>query len=118
MFDLAFAIPSISTESISVTRYVGSYDSSGVWSQSTSTTITGRASIQPLNGIEVQRLPENMRYESSVRVWFDKELQPATEGGLPGDRFTWNGDVYQIQAKVDWSGTGNYFEYLARKIVD
>ncbi len=117
MFDLAFAIPMVTSETITVTRHSGSYDSSGIWSQSSANTITGLASIQPLNGADVQRLPENMRSDAMVKIWFDQALQVADIGGTPGDRFTWQTDLYETQGKADWSDVGNFYEYYARKVV-
>jgi len=116
MFDLAFTIPIVSSETISVTRSTGSYDSFGVWSQSADSTISGIASIQPLDGEEIQRVPEAMRAEAMVKIWFTQELRGA-DTGLPGDRFSWMGSLYEVQGKVNWSATGNYYQYVARKVV-
>ncbi len=118
MFNLAFAIPAVSQEIITVSQHTGSYNSSGVWSSTLTGTVAGTASIQPLTGIEIQRVPENLRGESMVGIWFAQALNTAGETpGIPGDRFTWHGDLYEIQGKLDWSDVGNYYKYFARKVV-
>lgn len=118
MFDLSFAVNSLAFSTLSVTRFAGSYDSSGVWSQSSSSTIAGQASVQPLNGEDLKRVPESYRTESMVKLWFNQELETAGEGtATPGDRFAWQSDIYEVQGKADWSSIGNYFEYYARKVI-
>lgn len=78
------------------------------------------AVIQPLTGMQVLMLPEGFRNRSGVTVYCDTELQVTDEDyNLFGDRFTWNGYLYQVTFRQDWSSAelpNLHYKFVAFKI--
>ena len=75
------------------------------------------ASIQPMTGMQVLMLPEGFRDRQGVSVYCDTLLQVADEAKqLFGDRFTWNGYLYECTFRQDWITaplTNAHFKFLA-----
>lgn len=76
------------------------------------------ASIQPIAGFAVMLLPEGLRNRAGVEVWGDTLLYPVDETKkLLGDRFTWNGYIYEVTTREDWTNTDLvHYHYRAFKL--
>ena len=75
------------------------------------------ASIQPLSGMQVLILPEGFRDRMGVTVYCDTLLQVSDVAKrLFGDRFTWNGYLYETTFRQDWITAplpNAHFKFLA-----
>lgn len=76
------------------------------------------ASIQPISGFQVLALPEGMRNKELLKVYTTTSLQMADESsGTIGDRFTWNGRLYEIISKFNWADTDlTHYKFVAAKV--
>lgn len=85
-------------KSIIVTRTTGSYVD-GVWTANDPTTLTIKASVQPLRLDEMQAMPEGRRSSHVVKIYSDTELYPAIQGtGQNADQFTWQSKTWEVIA--------------------
>jgi len=90
---------------------------SGKWTESsTATNITG--SVQPLNGKDLQFLPEGRRDTGLVKVYSNTALSVSIEGtDTPGDVVIWGGKKWEvIQELVFANGLIDHYKYLAAYI--
>ena len=76
------------------------------------------ASIQPIRGMMVLMLPEGYRDRGGVTVYTETPMQLCDDTkGIYGDRFTWNGYLYEVTFRADWTGKRlNHLEYQAFKV--
>ena len=92
---LRYGKPSIGTGTGQVVRSVAILNNGNPW--------TMIASIQPMTGMQVLMLPEGFRDRQGVSVYCDTLLQVADDAKqLFGDRFTWNGYLYETTFRQDW----------------
>ena len=90
---------------------------SGKWTESSSTTsITG--SVQPLNGKDLQFLPEGRRDTGLCKVYSNTPLSVSIEGSeTPGDVVIWAGKKWEvIQELVFANGLIDHYTYIAAYI--
>ena len=75
-------------------------------------------SVQPMNGFQVMNLPEGWRNKEPVTVFSASYLQVADETlGTLGDRFNWNGYLYEFMKRSNWGGTDlPHYKYTAVKV--
>lgn len=73
-----------------------------------------RMSVQPMNQSELQRLPEGLRTQGSVKCYTSTELKTVvtSDCDIP-DRFDYQGVTYQVQSIENWSNVANYFKIIA-----
>lgn len=82
----------------------GGYDSQGMFVPGTSQTFTIIASIQPLNGREMQMLSEGSRARETFKVYTDTKLRTVSEqGSYAADRVEINGEWFEVMSVIDWS---------------
>jgi hypothetical protein len=81
-----------------------------------STVVTTQASVQPVSGRELLRLPEGLRTRELVAVYSPVELRTAnaTSGAL-ADQVAYGGATYEVQLVEDWSRLGGYWRGIAAK---
>ena len=78
-----------------------------------------RASIQPLKGFEIMLLPEGQRGIESIKIYTETLLQCLDETQkLKGDWISYNGKVFEVQPKQDWTDVERYgfYRYYAFKV--
>ena len=82
----------------------GGYDSQGMFVPGTYQTFTITASVQPLNGREMQFLSEGTRNRETFKVYTDMKLRPVSErGSQSADRVEINGEWFEVISVIDWS---------------
>ena len=85
----------------------------GKRSAPSTSTFTAVASLQPMPGQELARLPEGLR-DRDVRVFWTKVALQCGPGVEP-DRVAVGSDTWQVEECKDWTGLGNYFRSVIRK---
>lgn len=106
-FGLGPVVTQLAFDPITVTRAAGAY-TSGVWVAGLPSTFDAVASITPLKGRELARLPEGRRENGAVQAFLIVELRN-------GDRFTWSSATYEVDVVEDWSTYG-YWRVLAARV--
>lgn len=111
--NLAPAVASLAFDAITIERRVGSYVN-GVWTPSVSpTSLPIRASIQPINGRDIERLPEGRRSKAAIAIYTTTPLlldDVATS--QMADVITWRGKRWQVDHVESWDTFG-YVRALA-----
>lgn len=119
LFDLSAEVLALSGNTVTITRFnAQAFDSNGRLNASTtSSTFSLTASIQPLSGRDVQRLPEGLRDRRGHSIWHTTELRPAdAAAGTPGDRFTYDGRTFEVISSERWADLGNFFKSIALQV--
>lgn len=117
ILDVTDVVADFATETLIVTRasaaptYVH-----GKLVPATATTFNTAAHVQPSGGRDVLRLPEGQRSREAITVWSVADLAVAVEGGPKGDRFTWNGNTYEVQAIKAWRAAGGFCESVCTRV--
>jgi hypothetical protein len=78
-------------------------------------TLSISASVQPLSGRDLQRLPEGMRAAERLKLY---TTTPLAAIGAP-DVVTIDGDDYEVEHVERWTGFGagaDYYKIVARKV--
>lgn len=89
----------------------------GKWT-GTSTTMNITGSVQPLNGKDLQFLPEGRRDTGLCKVYSNTALSVSIEGkDAPGDIVVWHGKKWEvIQELVFANGLIDHYKYIAAYI--
>ncbi|MFH0902140.1 MAG: hypothetical protein V2A73_16030 [Pseudomonadota bacterium] len=78
----------------------------GIWIDGSQSETTITASVQPVSGQALERLPEGLRTRDSVRVITDDDLQSADENDSKvADRIVWQSEEYEVVAVQNWLHT-------------
>ena len=86
----------------------------GRWQKDQPQKLSVPACIQPLTGVDLQRLPEGQRTRDHVVVFSESPLQTAdAAAGTPADVLTWFGRRYEVQAVEAW---GPFWKCVAAKV--
>lgn len=96
----------------------GSYVA-GEWVPGSTSIITIQANVHPFTDYQVMILPESDRTKSWLWVFSASELRQKKEGssGYNGDRFTWNGEVYEVMKTQKYEMTvQDHFEAKAVRV--
>lgn len=91
---------------IDVTSRSGGAYTQGRWISAAPTTVSGvAATVQPANGRDLLRLPENRRTSEAVRIITRQPLSAGDEqAGREADRVTYLGLEYEVGHVASWSG--------------
>jgi hypothetical protein len=114
LFDFADLVAGFATGTYTVTRAPSpSLDAEGRAVPSPSTVLVIVASVQPLSGRELERLPESFRGKETRKLYTATQLR--TEGeGFSADRIAIDGASWQVEGVEDFSAAG-YFKALVTK---
>jgi len=113
LFDLTGAVSMLSTHTITVRRFaVDTYDANGYANARSSSTFTARASVQPITGRELARLPDGANATDYVSVWSDATLQLRDRVTVPGR------GSFEVEHLDHWSDAGAYTKVIARQLDD
>lgn len=109
LFDLSFAVAAFSTHVITVRRYDAAVFVNGRAQARTYTDTIARASVQPISGADLKRLPEGFDPTDVKSVWVEFVMQD-------GDTVIIGGAEHQVEKLEDWSLAGNYSKAIVRKL--
>lgn len=72
----------------------------GDWVEGTEEQITIQANVHPFSDYQVMMLPESDRTKSWMWLFTVSDIRQKKEGsqGWGPDRFTWDGDLYEVMA--------------------
>lgn len=75
------------------------------------------ASVQPVSGRDLLRLPEGLRTRELVAVFTSGALRTNDDATrAPPDTFAWQGATYQVEKLEDWGPVGGYVKAIAAKV--
>ena len=116
LMDLASVVLSLSSGSYTVTRRGPSaYDSDGIRTSPTTSTLTVMGSLQPMSGRDLQRLPEGMRTREGKAFFTPTALLTAASGQEP-DTISADGDTWEVSVVDRWAELGNYYRVILLKV--
>jgi hypothetical protein len=104
-------------DSVTLIRRTSVVNSSGrnVLAESSSTV---RMVVQPAKPDDLQRLPDSVRRQDAINVWYRGELSADADGSYP-DIVVWNSKRYQVQTADpfgNWSTGNGYTEAICTLI--
>ena len=102
------------SQPIQVTRRgVGAYNpATGRYAQGTPTTFETLASVQPLTGKDLDKLPHARKQKGAFTIYTKDKLELPTDGGALGDIVTIHGDRYEVLAMEEWQNRLiNHYKY-------
>lgn len=115
--DLSSVVDSLASGTYAVTRRAAGSVTNGIYTPGGTTTLSVKASVQPVQPEEVQRLPEGTRINDAKAVYSAFPLKAASEaGGTPGDLITIEGAPYEVVAVKDWGPLGNVCQALVQRV--
>ena len=79
----------------------------------TTSVIMAEASVQPISGEELMRLPEGYRAENMRELWTTTELKVAG-AGQEADKIDIDGKIYQVESVKKWDHDGVYYQVVVR----
>jgi hypothetical protein len=106
--DLSWLVDEFSSTTITLNRPTEGYDSNGLRTTSSVTT-TFNASVQPITGLDLQRMPQGFQDKYLVSVWSKTQL-------FLRDQLVINGDKFEVQHTDDWQGNGTYHKVIAQRL--
>ena len=78
--------------------------------------------LMPMSGRDMQLLPEGARVDEWVKMYCLDELRTAdVDGGNQADRFTYNGQTFEVKTAQPWNlldTDARYYKYLAQRVVN
>lgn len=79
----------------------------GEWVEGAETTVTIQANVHPFSDYQVSIMPESDRSKSWLWLFTASEVRQKKEGsaGNGGDRFVWQGELYEIMKTQCYSMT-------------
>lgn len=113
--DLASALAFFETGTYTVRRYTaGAYNAAGEFVEGSYSTVTIRASIQPLKGEELERFSQGDKVRDVVLVLTSTPLF-TNRGDDQADRIEYGGALYEVVQLEDWQGLAGFTKaYAAR----
>jgi hypothetical protein len=107
----------LSTNGYTVARAgAGTYDGHGRFVPGVPLNFTIRASIQPLTGRDLLRLPQGLRTEWYIKIITDTPLRTAiAPNGNVADVVTYGGNTFEVEKVFDWSESGGFTVAYAKK---
>lgn len=84
----------------------------GIADAATASTFTITASVQPLRGRELQRLPEGLRVAERRKLYTSTSLKVI---GAP-DVVSIDGDDWEVESVENYSQLGNYYKVVVAKV--
>ena len=116
VLDLSGTVLELASGTYTVTRSnPGTYGTDGRLSLGSTSTFTITASVQPLNGRDLLRLPDGERTTERLKVYTPTQLFTQGAGQAP-DVITVAGINYQVETAEVWGPDGNYYKLIVRSI--
>lgn len=112
---VAAVISALASGTYTVTRYgAGSYVE-GEHTEGTASTFDIKASVQPMSGRELMKLPEGERTQDNLVVLTASELR-TREGTAQADRLSIDGATYEVLGVEDWYSEGGFYRAHVRRV--
>jgi hypothetical protein len=109
--DLSGIVGALATHTVTVQRpHASTFDTNGKASAQTFTTFTARASVQPVTGDDIARLPEGINPTGLVTIYSPTELKVRDRVTVPGR------GAYEVERMRPWADSGNYSRAIARSL--
>ena len=110
------AIASLANATLTVTRTQAGTMADGIETPGTSATFTITASVQPLDGRELQALPEGERGSEIRVIYTTTELKTRT-ATTATDRVEIDGEPYEVISVATWKAWGStHYRCLASRV--
>jgi hypothetical protein len=103
------------TGTYTVTRGASPTFVDGVAVSGSTSTFTLNASVQPLDEIQIRRLPEGQRTDDYRAVYTDTQLNTTESTQIP-DTLVIDGDVFQVTTSERYQELGNYFCSVVQRV--
>lgn len=117
LMDLSGAVLSLSSGTYTVTRYAAaSFSSTGRVSAGTSSTFSITASVQPVSGREIDRLPEGLRAREVLALYTDTALQTRNSTAGAPDVVSIDGSAWEVQTVENWNSLGTFYKALLTRV--
>lgn len=111
--DLSGVIARIGLEKLTGTRKTGgSYDASGRFQPGANAALSFEGNVQPLSGLDLERLPEGFRTTAQKKLYTTALLVVEPEP----DVLVYRGVSYQVAQLSDWTPLGSFNRYLLLKV--
>ena len=105
-------------ETVSVSRPGAGTMTDGRWVAGVPSTFDAVMSIQPLNGDDIEELPEGQRTRNIIKGYTATELQTTNEGsGIKADVVTYNSKTFEVQTVERWRGDLNHWKVLMTELL-
>lgn len=116
VMDLSGVVLDLASGVYTITRITpGTYGTDGRFVPGTQSTFTIQASVQPLDGRDLLRLPEGLRTHELLKVYSPTQLFVQGAGQDP-DVITLQATPYQVEVAEQWGDDGNYWKMIVRKV--
>lgn len=90
---------------------------SGVHTRGARTPTTILACVQPLQGEDLQRMPEALRVDEVLQAFTVQRLNGLNEvSGADADHLEVNGIDYEVQSSEPWGHLGGYYRSLLKRV--
>jgi hypothetical protein len=101
------------TGGVTIRRGSAGSSSKGRYTPGATSDTTGVvASVQPIKGDELERLPEGIRTKRPAKLYTETELkQKDTAAGTPPDLIIWDGETWEVES-VEKHAWGTYYKAL------
>lgn len=113
--NVAPAILALSSGTYTVTRYAAGDYVAGKLTAGSTSTLSISASVQPVSGQELQRLPEGERVKDWLYVYTPTELN-TREGKKAADKISIDGANYEVATVDDWATEGGFYRALVQRV--
>ena len=115
MDDMSDVVEDMFTDFYTVTRRSPSAYVLGKLQPSTTSTLTISACVQPIAGIDLQRLPEGMRVDGALSLWTTTPL--FTKGPAQDPDFVAvEGETFEVATVEPWGMVGNYYKAILQRM--
>ncbi len=106
--DLSDVVSELATGEYTVTRRTQANMVNGRRQSPTTTTLTVRASVQPMTGLKVDRLSEGKRNSETVVMFTTAELK-SSQGSNEPDLVAIDGATFEVSSCERWNLAGNFW---------
>jgi len=104
-------------ESVTFTRHAAGTEAYGICTPGTTSTFSASFAVQPLSSRELQLLPEGERIRGALKLYGSTALiVAAPEVNRLGDRFTYDGLLWEVTAWDKWASADGHYRYRATKV--
>ena len=106
------------SEAITITRKAAGTYVSGVYIPGVTSSINAIASIQPLNGKELQALPELQHAKEVYKIYTSTELLTVNDAlGTRADIVSFGGKTFEVQKVEPWQYDFTFFKAIITRVV-
>lgn len=112
IFNLGGIVTQLSSHTVNVTRFAADgFDVNGrATARTVASTFTAAASVQPITGKDLERLPEGYNDTELISVWSKAELRVRDQLEITGRGF------FEVGHVDHWNDSGGYWKAIAKKL--